>query len=151
MKQSKHPAFDIPKPETKAWSLEDWGLLLEAGFTLARARLLVRRTPFPKLAKRFGQLDLETPKDTPNQKAEKIGWAVKTAAKCVPWRSECLEQAVCAKLTLKQKRYPSTMYFGTLRNGLALQAHAWVRCGNLVVVGDVGHQVFIQIAVYGDD
>ncbi len=149
MPKNQHE-FEIPKPQPKSWSLEDWVLLLEAGVTLARARFLVRRTAFPKLARRFGQLGFETPKDILNPKAEKVGWAVRTAAKGVPWRSECLEQAVCAKLMLRQKRFSSTMYFGTLRNGAALQSHAWVRSGDTVVVGEVGHQVFVQIAVYGD-
>ncbi len=128
------------------------GLDNQAITCLAIARLAVLLLSFKRVASWLGRFNLETssqPLQNPQQ-ALLVAWAVAYYAKSVPWRSECLEQALAAKWMLRRKRISSTLYFGTFYNGYALEAHAWVRCGDLIVTGDKGHGQFTATAMYGD-
>ncbi len=129
------------------------GLDNQAIVCLALARLAVLILSFKRVATWLGRYNLETPVlplQNPQQ-ALVVAWAVQNSAKSVPWRSECLEQALAAKWMLRKQRISSTLYFGTFYNGYALEAHAWVRCGDLIVTGDRGHGQFTTTAMYGDN
>ncbi len=128
------------------------GLDNQAIVCLAIARLAVLLLSFGRVASWLGRHNLETPSQPlPNpQQALAVALAVQNSAKSVPWRSECLEQALAAKWMLRKLRISSTLYFGTFYNGYALEAHAWVRCGDLIVTGDRGHGQFTTTAMYGD-
>jgi hypothetical protein len=124
----------------------------EALWTLALARLAVSVLKFEQVAAMLGHFGQETPK-TPVPKPElalAVSWAVQSVAKTVPWRCECLEQALCAKWMLRKRKLPSTLYFGTFYNGHGLEAHAWVRCGLQIITGERGHQQFTITAINGD-
>jgi hypothetical protein len=54
----------------------------------------------------------------------------------VPWRCRCLERAIAGKLFLRVRGYPSTIFLGVSRREHELQAHAWLRCAGLPVVGE---------------
>jgi hypothetical protein len=144
-----------PEPPTEA-DLESLvgkqGLENEALWVLALARVAVTILSFRRVAGWLGRFGHET-RDAPTPRLEQalaVAWAVQTTARKVPWRCECLEQALAAKWMLRKRKLPSTLYFGTFFNGHALEAHAWVRCGQQIVTGARGHQQFTVTAVYGD-
>ena len=121
----------------------------EAAAYLALARAAVLALPFPVLSKRLGVLRAETPAAAPIDPASyRVGSAIGAAARRVPWRSECLEQAIAAKAMLRRRGVPSTLYLGMTKD--PIQAHAWVRVGTLHVTGgqDVGR--YAVVASFAD-
>jgi hypothetical protein len=54
----------------------------------------------------------------------------------MPWRAVCFQQGLAAQFMLRQRSIPSTMFYGAaLENADTLKAHAWVRAGDIDVIG----------------
>lgn len=121
----------------------EWGLLGETLVALAQARVLVRLLPFRVLAKRLGTHMAETTTaDCPARQdwLSTVTWAVTALSRRLPWRCQCLEQALAAQTLLRRRNLPHTLYLGArLREG-RLEAHAWVRCGGYLVTGHTGEE-----------
>ena len=82
-------------------------------------------------------------------RAETIGWAVRAVAARLPWESTCLMQALAAAALLRRRRIPLTLTLGVAKDGSEMEAHAWVVCGEQVLVGGGGHERFTPLASYG--
>ncbi len=127
--------------------------LAEALCWLALARLVLLTLPFNTIAARLGtrqQLSRET-FDNPIQRAQarRIGWAVTTMSRYVPWDSACLAQALAGKWMLGTRHLPSTLYLGVAYDeNKKMRAHAWLRCGDVFVTGAPQHQRFTIIATF---
>jgi hypothetical protein len=122
-----------------SWS--EWGLLGETLFCLTKARVLVRVLPFPALTKRLGEHMAETGAvDYPAREPflTSLTWAVGALSRRLPWRCQCLEQALAAGMLLRHRNIPHTLYLGARLQQGRLEAHAWVRCGGRLVTGDHG-------------
>jgi hypothetical protein len=131
-----------------SWS--EWGLLGETLFCLTKARVLVRVLPFPALAKRLGEHMAETLKtDHPAQQPflTSLTWTVGALSRRLPWRCQCLEQALAAMMLLRRRSIPHTLYLGARLQQGRLEAHAWVRCGGRLVTGDHG-KVFPVVSCF---
>lgn len=141
-----------------------WGdrwLLAETFILLGLARLAINLVPLRRLAPWFGSQSQETPAEiTPANlhEAERIAWAVHTVSRHTPWKSNCYPQAFTAKLLLRRKRIPSTLYLGAALHPNtagqtvatpAMTAHAWLRCGPLYVTGGRGQDTYTVLAVFG--
>ena len=125
-------------------------LLLEAALLLGAARLAIRFVPFARIAGRLGQHMAETPATQPPEAlatSRRVRKAVELAARNLPWESVCLPQAITAKLMLRRRGIPSTLYLGVLREKEFL-AHAWVRAGEVVVTGDRGRDGFTVVSTF---
>ncbi len=129
-------------------------LLLESFPLLGIARLAVLLLPFrwiaPSLGRHMEEIQNEVDFDR-LERARLVGWAVRAAAIRTPWKSVCLPQAVTAQWMLRRRGIPATLYLGvkkTLPKGEALAAHAWVRCGDLVVTGAAGHRSYTVISTF---
>lgn len=83
-------------------------------------------------------------------KSQRIGRMIRLAAKYTPWNSNCMAQALTAKLLLSYYRLPYLLYFG-LKKGAPekLQAHAWVCVGKIHVTGGWSFNDFTIVATYG--
>ena len=129
-------------------------LLLEAFLLLGMARLGVLFLPFRWLAKSLGTHMKETdtqlpPADLPL--ARMVGAAVRSAANHTPWGSVCLPQAVAAKWMLKRRNIPGTVYLGVIKDKTKpekLAAHAWLRCGNIILTGAKGHRQYTVVSTF---
>jgi hypothetical protein len=136
------------------WHLSwaEWRILFEAGAMLVAARLVVWFVPFRRLAKGLGKTMVESPvAETEIQRslATPIGWAVRELGRRLPWMSQCLVQAVAATWMLQRRRIPSTLYFGVAKDsGKQIKAHAWVRCGTLVLSGAGGLDQYKVVATF---
>lgn len=121
----------------------------EATAFLAVARLAVMALPFRLLAPRLGVAHAETP-TVPSRDAVplRVSWAVGAAARRVPWRSECLEQAIAAKAMLRRRGIASTLYLGMSRSPVA--AHAWLRVGDVNVTGGRDVARYAVVASFAD-
>jgi hypothetical protein len=83
--------------------------------------------------------------------ARMIGQAVCAAANYTLWKSVCLSQAVAAQWMLKRRNIAGTLYLGVAKdeaNPLEFTAHAWLRCGNLILTGRDGHRRFTVVSKF---
>ncbi len=129
-------------------------LLLEAFVLLGFARLMVLAIPFRWLAgslgKRMGESGTQVG-ESDLQHARMIGQAIRSAANNAPWVSVCLPQAVAAQWMLKHRHIPATLYLGVAKDEAKpekLAAHAWLRCGDLILTGAPGHLQFTVVATF---
>jgi hypothetical protein len=127
-------------------------LLCGALAALTCATLALRFVAFSRLASWFGASRQETPLQLSARHvlvARDIGWAVTAAAARLPWKAECLVQALAAALLTRTRRLPSTLYLGVAHGELGqLQAHAWLRCGPCIITGKAGHERFKPVASF---
>ena len=127
-------------------------LLTGALAALTLSTLALKLIPFSRLARWLGTSGQETPPQMPNQHealARDIGWAVRAVAGRMPWKAECLVQALAATLLARFRRLPSTLYLGVAYSNVGqLQAHAWLRCGSHIVTGNAGHERFKAVATF---
>jgi hypothetical protein len=112
----------------------------EALFWLAAARLLIILLPFRTLRRMLAEpMPVESPEFMADPVAvRRIAWALHAVARRVPWRCKCLERAIAGKFMLRVRGLPNSLYLGLARpdpDG-PIQAHAWLRCGSLPVVGE---------------
>ncbi len=126
---------------------------MEALVWLVLARMAILVIPFRRMAPFLGQTMVETPFDASPQPTlpVQISWAVRTAGRHTPWESTCLARAMAAKMMLKGRGLPSTLYLGLAKNGVQdLNAHAWLRCGDRILTGSRTYRQFTVIATFGD-
>ena len=121
-------------------------LVAEASASMAIARISLAIYPFRKLAKGFGAF---VPPNDPRalasaakageehaRAAKEIGWAIRTAAPWMPFRSVCLQQAMAAHAMLKRRGIGSVMHFGAGKSvEKPLDAHAWLDAAGVKVTG----------------
>jgi len=128
-----------PSPSVRrARSAADRLLAAEALMWLATARLLVLLLPYRALQRILARDDGAAQARPAAENVQRIAWALNAAGRRAPWRCKCLEKAVAGSVMLRARRYPATVFFGVARAAPAadLRAHAWLRCGDLPVVGE---------------
>jgi hypothetical protein len=139
------------------WRLS-WGdrwLLMEAAAWLGAARLAISVLPFRRIAPHLGVAGRETSgADDPDtfERARLIGWALRTASRHTPWESACLAQGIAGKLMLSVRRMASTLYLGVELDGEGeegMSAHAWLRCGTMILTGANDRHRFKIVATFG--
>lgn len=122
----------------------------EAARDTAVAALLVAVAPSRWVVGRLGDHRGESPTETGDEAAEVAGQvaeAVHSAAYHVPGKNACLVRAIVAAKMLSRRRLPWTLYLGMARSAdEGLQAHAWVRCGEVVVTGGEEAERFSVVA-----
>ena len=125
--------------------------LIEAALSLFAVRLTLGVLPFP------GALRLlrVVPGDTGGGRvaaaeAYEVGRAIARAARHVPFRAVCLQQAFGAGLMLRRRGLAATIHLGLARESStgALTAHAWSRCGAVPVTGGEVARGFVAVAAF---
>ena len=132
----------------RTYLFQDKLLILKAFFITGIMRIVLILVPFKVLKKHIGKYDEESEHNIDNintTKIEKIGWVVTKISRYTPWKSKCLVQALTAQRLLCDKGLESTLYLGVSRsvNKGILDAHAWIRCGNIYVTGGNGEKFSI--------
>lgn len=128
-------------------------LLLEAVLLLAIARMAVIIIPFRRLAPSLGDQTISAGEVIRPGKlhiAQDAGQAVRSAASHTFWISNCLPQALAGYWMLKRRRIPATLFLGVAKEaGKAnISAHAWLRCGDMILTGAEGHEQFTVITAF---
>jgi Transglutaminase-like superfamily len=127
-------------------------LLREALIALALARGAMACLPFRRIAAWLGTPGTETPPTAaPGQihLADRIGWAVGTVARRVPWDARCLAQALAATWMLRRRGLEGTVSFGADRGeSRQFLAHAWLRFGPRLVTGGPGRERFKTLTTF---
>jgi Transglutaminase-like superfamily len=125
------------------------GRTVEAACYLLAVRLAFGLLPLQRALQLFGIVQRQPgPGRSSAPEAELIGRAIGRAARHVPFRAVCLQQAFAALLMLRRRGLPATVQLGLLRDGNKLKAHAWSHCGNVPVTGVALARGFSPIAVF---
>ena len=121
-------------------TLSDWRYLMIASVELFAARLRLAAVATHKILQ-----ELQAPlsilsqeKKSPLAKVDvqRLSWAIALAAQHVPWRSDCLIQAIAADRWLRRHQLRPDFYLGVAKDEHdALASHAWLRYGDLIVTG----------------
>jgi hypothetical protein len=137
----------------RSHSIRDLLFALEAAFWLIVMRTLIVLLPFRLIAPRLGALAMESPAELTNseaQTAQRVSWAVQSVARRLSL--VCLPQAMAAKAMLRMRHIASTLYLGAhITPQSKIAAHAWLRCGPLIVTGKAGVRTNAPVACFGDN
>jgi Transglutaminase-like superfamily len=137
----------LQRPRRDQW------LFVRVYILLGLARLAINCIPFSTLAKHLGTPSVESPTQIPPphfQEAQRIAWAVSSASRYTPWKSNCFPQAIAAKYLLQRRGIASTLYLGAaFKQRTELEAHAWLKCGGYYVTGGKGHDHFGTVGIFG--
>ena len=67
---------------------------------------------------------------------ERVAFAIPRVAARVPWRADCLVQALAAQCWLRRHQVATTLTLGIPENRpVSFTAHAWLTAGDCVVTG----------------
>ena len=70
------------------------------------------------------------------KESRKISMYIRHIGNRLPWKCSCLVNALAAKIMLRKRGIPATVYFGMTRgNEKELITHAWVKSGDFLVTG----------------
>jgi hypothetical protein len=83
------------------------------------------------------------------QQARRIGSVITAIASITPWRSMCLEQALCAQCFLRWYHISAVTFLGVTRDAEAtLKSHAWVCSGAQTVTGGSSFSRFTVVRTF---
>lgn len=85
------------------------------------------------------------------QKARSISKGIRRAAKRTPWESACLVQSLTAHRMLQKRNIPGVFYLGVGKDVTgkeAMKAHAWSQCGEDIITGESGHEMYTVLSVF---
>lgn len=123
----------------------------EAAALLAALRVVVGRVGFARLARYAGLVAGETDAPTDIASAERVGLAVRRAAAHLPFECTCLMQALGGASMLRRRHLRGTLQLGVAKDAAdssGLAAHAWLRAGDVVLVGGAGANAYTPVAAY---
>jgi hypothetical protein len=137
-------------------------LLLASAFGLALAAWQVKTWPFARIARGLGPAGSDlgdgagpAPAAADLALARELRWALRALVRRLPVAPSCLMQALAARRLLLRRGVPCSLVFGVRGPSAGLDqgrrelaAHAWLRCGPLVVTGEQEAARFQPIAVY---
>lgn len=118
-------------------------LLSEALVALGHARLILHRTSPVDVLRRNAAAAARTARRVPaapdSEVAEscaQIGFIVPRAALRLPWRADCLVQALAGQAMLLRRGTAGTIAVGAAKHpDGSFEAHAWLLCGSEVILG----------------
>lgn len=117
-------------------------LLAKAALLLVAIRVGLSALPFPtmrRLLAAAARIPVGLRKAEPSY-TERVVWSVEAAGRRLPAASTCLTQALATQLLLARRGQPALVRIGVTRGeGGKFEAHAWVECGDEVVIG--GHEL----------
>lgn len=107
--------------------------------------------PFSELAPQIGTLGFETAVEASPRNAWLVHELMESMFRRIKWKDSCLIRALTAKRLLNRMGEKCTLYMGVRKpEGKAMTAHAWLRCGKLIVTGGESMAGFTVTAVFGD-
>lgn len=132
-------------------------LFLQACAQLGSVRFALRTRSFKDLTRgltvhrsHFASAELDSPRQ---MLAQRIGWAVQAGSRYTPWTSSCLVQVLAAQRMLQQRSIPGVFYIGAApgagtSGAVGLEAHAWLKCGELFITGEAGHERYAVVTAF---
>lgn len=146
-----HLICQIKKIYDLSWQERKFLLLILGLAGLIRAAILL--FPFKWIALFLGKRMVESSVSISvdeQANVQKIAKYIALISRYTPWQSTCLVQAVIGKLLLRYIGLSNTLYLGVGRIDDKLVAHAWLRCGPLIVTGGIGYKHFNIVGKFAD-
>ena len=127
-------------------SAEQRRLLLRAAVLLSIASAIVAVLPF-KRALAFGSVPLG---QGARREVNDCVWAVRAAAKRLPWRTMCVEQGLTVQRILRRTGLDALLHYGARHDPRSgrLEAHVWVSVGGETIIGGEDAAGFAELASY---
>lgn len=126
-------------------------MLVEAGAALTAASLAVRLAPFRRIAAVASRPPQHPAPADAAAVADRVGWAVRAAARRARFRAVCIEQGLAVQWMLRRRGIAATMHYGVARDPeRRLVAHVWVRIGARDVIGGEEAARFTLLARFPD-
>ncbi len=135
-------------------------LLLEAALGLSSALWLVRRKPFRAYVATLGQAHPGEYVDTAmpviaTRPLGQVRWALRHVNRLARGRFTCLMLAIAGKRMLNRRGLANTLVLGVRPDkgdeGDPFGAHAWLRAGPYVIIGEEERAGHIPVASYHSD
>ncbi len=137
-------------------SAEEKKLFLEAYVILGIIRVALLTVSFKRLTQKLEHSPktktLRFLNDEEISTANQVGQAITRASAYTPWESACLAQSLTAQRMLAKRGIPGVFYLGVAKDSDAdgkKKAHAWTQCGDDIITGKSGHEVFTVVSVFG--
>lgn len=128
-------------------STAEWRALAIATRELAIARICCAAMPMSTVLERLR--DTSPPPHSPTfDEAEihRLSWAISTVAIRLPWRSDCLLQALAATRWLRRCGLQPEFFLGSRKDANGqFEAHAWLQCRGISVTGGTGIEFAILL------
>lgn len=127
-------------------------LLLSAAFWLAAIRLGLLLLPFSALRAILGFAARGGAWFRFQLAEGRVAWAVMAAGRRHPFGSTCLTRALAAQVMLARRALPCRFVIGVAKDERGgLEAHAWLECGEKVLIGGPDVSRFTPLATLNDD
>ena len=130
-------------------------MFIEAFILSGLYRFAILFLPFKYIKKRLGIAKTESTYEVEEAdylEAKQVCSIVMLACKYTPWESKCLIQAMLVQYFLKRRKIPTTIYLGVNKSDLSgMRAHAWIRCGKMIITGYGPKDQFIQVATFSNE
>ena len=128
-------------------SFRDWRYLAIAVKELLIARIRHAIQPVGEILRELQDKRLRFDDNTRGEvDLARLSWAIRVAAARVPWRSDCLPQAMAADRWLRRYGIQPKFFVGVAKEASgSLKGHAWLRCGEMTVTGGNGRDFTIII------
>ncbi|MCP3998626.1 MAG: lasso peptide biosynthesis B2 protein [Actinomycetia bacterium] len=140
-------------------------LIAQTFVLLGASRLAIRALTFRRLERFLGERMVESPEELSPaqiQAARTVRWAIGRVSGRTPWVSNCFPQAIAARVLLRRRKVPCTIYLGagfvseraegdnsaSAASLTTMVAHAWVRSGPLFVTGGDGTLKYGAVASF---
>ncbi len=89
-------------------------------------------------------------KETDSEIIKRASYWIRRISPLLPWKCNCLPQAVTGRFVLKIRKIESTLYLGMSKdNEKKLIAHAWLKVGDIPVTGGRDNSEFAEVAYFG--
>lgn len=126
----------------------EWVDLAMAVVRLAIARLRLNRVPVAEMLRTQPTLAPRAANLAVGDLVNRVSIAIARASRRVPWRSDCLVQALAARQWLASYGIPTELSIGVPAKGQSeFEAHAWLtHNGHVVTGGDVRRYVALRPA-----
>lgn len=114
--------------------------------------LLIFCVPRRIIMRKIGVLGVESTSEIPDENhiiVQQVAKSIQRTVKYSPWKTSCFAKGISAKTILKRKGIKSTLYLGVGKDGLnKITAHAWLRCGSIIVTGKEEMHRFTVVAFF---
>jgi hypothetical protein len=112
-------------------------LAAEALVVLAAARFVLHRTTPADVVQRNREAAAAgTRGGTNGLDGAEVAWSITWMSRRIPWRADCLVQALAGQRMLIRRRIASEIRIGTTKHDDGrFEAHAWLVCGPQVLLG----------------
>jgi hypothetical protein len=137
-------------------SSEEKKLFMEAYVILGVMRAAILTVSFKRLTRSLKHEAKK--KELPKLNAEEmkiaqvVGQSIVRASSYTPWESACLAQSLTAQKMLQKRGVSGVFYLGVAKDETCrekMKAHAWTQCGDSIITGGKGHEVFTVVSVFG--